>query len=572
MSWNIKSRLRDILASESGVSPKDRGGRLSVALIWPGDYRTGMSALGFLSVYGLLNSRPDVLAERFFWPDGRLAREYERGVEPLLSLENARPLAEFDLVAASLSLENDYWYLPRILKAGGLDPCRDKRDEFDPPVLAGGIGPWSNPWPLVPFVDLVLTGEAEAAWPALISAWDDIPASLPRSDRMRLISRKTPGAFFPGEFMEPLVPPGEGLHDPKPTKPAILAWPPPADLLPPVSPIITPAAEFSDVKLVEISRGCPYGCRFCLAGFLYRPHRPWPLASILEALGRPASAGEKVGLVSPAPADHPDLPELLDILFSQDRVVTMSSLRLTAITPLLAKKLAVGRLRGAAVAPEAGSQRLRDIINKDLTREQILAGSSLLAEAGLKKLKLYFMIGLPGETDGDLDELADLCAAIRQATRLDRTWPELQVSLANFTPKPHTPFENAPLETEAGFKRKGKYVAGRLKGVPRLSVNLDPPLWAITQGLLARGGPESGRLVMALMKNQGRLKSSLAEIGYNSKHPIHSPWPAGKLKPWRIVKPAADFDCLAREAARADQCLVTMACPQDGRCGRCLAC
>ena len=574
MSWNIKGRLKEIMATERGVSPKERGGRLAVALVWPGDYRTGMSALGFLSVYGFLNQRSDVLAERFFWPDGRLAKEYERGGEPLLSLESARPLAEFDLVAASLSLENDYWYLPRILQAGNLAPLRCDRDEFDPPVLVGGIGPWSNPWPLMPFADLILTGEAEAAWPQLLSVLGDIPASLPKQGRVSLMGRKTPGSLNPGEVMEPFVPPGEGFHDSAlhPIKPAFLAWPPPAGLLPPVSPIITPSAEFSDVKLVEISRGCPYGCRFCMAGFLYRPHRPWPLDSILAALGEPEFSNEKVGLVSPAPADHPQLPELLDILFSQNRLVTMSSLRLTAITPLLAEKLAAGRLWGAAVAPEAGSQRLRNIINKDLTEAEILAGARLLAEAGLKKLKLYFMIGLPNETDDDLAELAELCAKIREATRLAKTWPELQVSLANFTPKPHTPFEDAPIETEAGFKRKGKYVAQQLKGIPRLSVNLDSPLWAIVQGLLARGGAESYQLVMALLNNQGRLKPALAEIGYGPSHSIHSPWPKDKPKPWRVVVPAAGFDCLASEVLRAGQALITTACPPAGNCGRCRAC
>lgn len=158
MAWNVKARLREILSVEKGFSQKDPGGRLKVALIWPGTYRTGMSALGFLSIYGRLNSLPEVLAERFFWPDGRLAGEYERSGGPLLSLESGRPLKDFDLAAASLSLENDYWYLPRILEWGGLAPMAVDRRADDPPVLAGGVAVWANPWPLWPFADLFLAG------------------------------------------------------------------------------------------------------------------------------------------------------------------------------------------------------------------------------------------------------------------------------------------------------------------------------------------------------------------------------------------------------------------------------
>jgi radical SAM superfamily enzyme YgiQ (UPF0313 family) len=323
---------------------------------------------------------------------------------------------------------------------------------------------------------------------------------------------------------------------------------------------------------VEISRGCPYGCRFCLAGFIFRPHRPWPLASILKALGPPETAGEKVGLVSPAAADHPDLDELLAALFEQGRGVTLSSLRLTALTGDLAEKLARGRLQGVAVAPEGGSQRLRDVINKALTETKILDGVRLLTEAGLKKIKLYFMMGLPGETDADLEALAELCARIREAARKGAARPELLVSLANFTPKAHTPFEDAPMATEAEFKRKGLLVARALKGLPRLSLNLDPPLWSIAQGLLARGGPESAQLVEAMVQHEGRLKPSLAAVGYTPNHPLHHPWPAEKPKPWRAVEPASGFEYLAREQERAAQARVTEPCPPANHCGRCLAC
>lgn len=251
MAWSIKARLRAITATEKGFQAKDPGGRLKIALIWPGNYRTGMSALGYLSIYGYLNSRSDVLAERFFWPEGELAREYDRTGSTLLSLDSGRPLKDFDLLAASLSLENDYWYLPRILAMGGLPPLAADRDENDPPLLVGGVAIWANPWPLWPYADLFLTGEAEAQWPQLLSALDAISfCSLPKSDLLHLMGRNTPGSLHPGAIRKPLASSGEGFSDfqthlgsgsgccgdlsdhpaaavPPPIRPAALAWPAP---------------------------------------------------------------------------------------------------------------------------------------------------------------------------------------------------------------------------------------------------------------------------------------------------------------------------------------------------------
>ncbi|MDR1922308.1 MAG: radical SAM protein, partial [Candidatus Adiutrix sp.] len=262
----------------------------------------------------------------------------------------------------------------------------------------------------------------------------------------------------------------------------------------------------------------------------------------------------------------------LETLLSQRRVAALSSLRLTAVTPRLAALLAAGRLQGAAVAPEGGSQRLRDVINKDLSEERILEGARLLAEAGLSRLKLYFMVGLPEENDDDLAALVDLCRKIRAAARRGQARPFLTVSLANFTPKAHTPFEEAPMATEKEFKRKGAFVAKALKGETRLTVNLDPPLWSIVQGLLARGGPESGRLVEALWAAGGRPRPALRAVGYTPEHPLHHPWPPGQAKAWRVVAPSGGLDYLAGERARAALGLTSPPCPPSGHCGRCRAC
>jgi radical SAM superfamily enzyme YgiQ (UPF0313 family) len=571
---------RELLAGERGVVVKDPGGRLKVALIWPGSYRTGMSALGYLWTHGYLLSRPDVLSERCFGPP-------EGGLKAV-TLESGRRLDDFDLVAASLTIENDYWMLPATLEAGGIPPLRRDRGPGHPPVIAGGVGVWSNPWPVMPFVDVVLAGEGEGAWPALADlANSDEFRKADQGGRLRLIRDRVPGALVPGawpkgewesgggdlDFGEARYKPsgtarGEGIE---PVVPAFLAWPPPEGLEPPVSPIVSKGAEFADTALVEISRGCPWGCRFCLAGFLYRPHRVWPVSSILSALDRWLSPGARAGLVSPAVADHPGLEEILSELQDREVSVSLSSMRLTEVTESLAGRLAKGGLKGLAVAPEGGSERLRESINKNLSEAEILSAARLLAFGGLRRLKLYFMIGLPGETEGDLVELARLSGAIRAATRIGRAGPQVAVSAANFTPKPHTPLEEAALMTEAEMRRKGERLAELIRREAKgVELRLDPPRWTLVQGLLARGGPGSYKLTEALWRQRGRTGPALKAYGYSLGDPVHREGP--RPKPWRVVANRAGTGILESERAKAALSELSEPCPPELGCGRCLAC
>jgi radical SAM superfamily enzyme YgiQ (UPF0313 family) len=330
---------------------------------------------------------------------------------------------------------------------------------------------------------------------------------------------------------------------------------------------------------VEIGRGCPWGCRFCLAGTLYRPHRPWSAKKILAALGKPWDHLERVGLVSPAIADHPNIERILDALISQGRSVTVSSLRLSSLTEPLARRLMAAGARGLAVAPEAGEQRLRNVINKAIFETDILGAARFLAESGLKRLKLYFMLGLPGETPDDVEAIATLCQKIKQAARGKTSALRLIVSVAYFCPKPHTPFETLPLSSESDLVSRGERLKKSLASVGGLDLKIDPPLFALIQSLLARGGAESGDLVRILLAEGGRIKPSYkkyaelsAERNKFRRDAFWSTWPEEKFMPWRVVKVAAGPNFLKEEERLANKGLISPPCPPEKYCGRCLAC
>ncbi|MDR3205170.1 MAG: radical SAM protein [Deltaproteobacteria bacterium] len=551
---------QSLLALESGLRPRERGGKLTVALIWPGSYHAGMSSLGYLWVYGYLNSRPDAMAERFFCSESELNRS--------VSLESGLEVGEFNVAAASMSVENEYWRLLDILWQSKIEVERVKR-KSGPLIVAGGVGVWSNPWPLWQFVDLFVLGEGEAQWPSLVDCL--ISPMYLKADylkRLELIVERVSGALAPALIENrPEELNLSNLYQNIKVRPASLSYPYQSSLLPPVSPIITPKTEFSSSALVEIARGCPWGCRFCLTGFLYRPYRPWSEESIIKALEPWLKKGAKVGLVSPAVAEHKSLESIIDRLYELKIWVSLSSLRLSALSENLARKMARGGLKALAVAPEAGSIRLRAAINKNITEDEILSSARLLALSGLRRLKLYFMIGLPFESEEDLEQLWRLVARIKKETSLKGGGPLIVVSVANFTPKPHTPFEDEALATEEEMRAKGTFLARGFKGLSGVELKLDPPKWSIVNALLSRGGPLSGELTRQLWLNQGKSGPALKAIGYAPTWPDHEK--GALVKSWKIVAAPVGQTFLEVEKSKSAQYLNSSPCPASLNCLRC---
>jgi radical SAM superfamily enzyme YgiQ (UPF0313 family) len=532
-----------------------------------------MSSLGYLSIYSLIARRQAFSVERFFWR--------EEGAP--LSHETGRPLEDFPVICASLSFECDYWLFWESLRRIGItEPGSPRRDSYL--IAVGGIGPWSNPYPVMPIADVILTGEGELGFndflDMLSQRWF---LENPKREVLSQIAENVRGALVPSALPVELRN-GRGrefadaLAKATPVVPPRLPYPFPEDYSPPSSPIYAPGAEFSGTKLVEISRGCPYGCRFCLAGSVYRPHRPWEARKVLEAIGSPNPwdgrpvfpKGSPVGLVSPAVADHPHFSYILDSLVGEGRKVSFSSLRLSALTEEICSLFAKGKVKGIALAPETGSECLREAINKNVSDALVMEKLRMLADAGLSRLKLYFMIGLPGEKDSDLLAIRELTKRMLAALRGRKRSPQLTLSVANFAPKPHTAFEDAPFPEEVELLRKGEYLKKLIGPLGGVDLKLEQPAATIVQALLSRGGPESFILVDSMRAVRGKPKALLRFVGYRDA--AKERFDQLHLRPWRIIAPTTGIGYLEREKGLAEEGLPSAPCPVGLSCGNCGAC
>jgi len=580
MTWKIDSELRRVLDAEKGTVVKNWGARIPIALAFPNTYHAGMSNLGFQSVYSLLNAQPDIVCERFFLPGRETLREHIRTGTPLLSLESRRPLTDFELAAFSLSFENDYPNVLRMLRLSGIAWRSKDRKNEGPLLLAGGVATRQNPEPLADFFDLMLLGDGEVLIPGLLRAWRETRDDpLPPKQILLRLARSIPGAYAPALYEAALDDRGRlksfyPLYDGIPEVIAT-ARAPELTLPLPVTRVLTHDTEFADTRLIEIGRGCGRGCRFCLAGFEYRPPRTARKNDILEALGEPGPDPERVGLVSPAVGDHPDLLPLLQDLVSQGREVTVSSLRVETLTAELVALLTQAGLKSAAIAPEAGSERLRSIINKGLTEAQILEGTRILAESGLKKIKLYFMIGLPGETGDDVTAMAALVKKIKDRLlrnlRHKKLLPDITLTVSSFVPKPGTPFQAEPMNEIKELKAKARKLTGELGRLRGVRVHFDVPKWSYLQAVFSRGDRRVSALIEAMVNSEGDLNRAMRQVSFNPDFFALRSMAEDQLLPWSFIDRGFYPGYLNDEAALARSEKTSPICQPDicRRCGIC---
>ncbi|PYM05134.1 MAG: radical SAM protein [Candidatus Rokuibacteriota bacterium] len=490
MSSTIKRKAQSLLSQEEGAIRKDWGGRLRIALAYPNTYAVGMSNLGFQTIYWHLNQIPDVVCERVFFPDPADIDEHRRTGTAPLSLESLRPLTDFHLVGFSVTYEGDYINVLRLLGMAGIPLRPSERQAHHPLILMGGVCAFSNPEPIAPFMDFVVVGEGEELVREIVEQYREVG-----TERDALLGRLAmlPGIYLPDRYhvrygadgtVEEVVP--------EPSAPGIVAKRrlKDVDAFETISTIRTPNAEYGHMSLLEVGKGCGRGCRFCLEGEIYRPVRHRSVESLRESVAKIAQGSRRVGLVGACVSDYPWIGDLMKVLDEYGVEVSISS-------------------------PEAGTERLRRVIRKAITDEQLYAACDLVRRYGIPNLKCYFMIGQPTETREDVEAIADLASRLLSRLRVPdpsgKPFGRLTLSVSSYVPKPWTPFQWAPFDGVEALQEKLSIIKDGVRRFPNVRVLHENPREAELQALLARGDRRVADFLELAARLDGDWRRALRE-------------------------------------------------------------
>jgi radical SAM superfamily enzyme YgiQ (UPF0313 family) len=539
-SWQQRERARETLAKETGYVRKPHGDRLRIALAFPNTYWVGMSNLGFQTVYTLFNSHPDIVCERVFLPPKQELAELLASKAPLLTLESQSPVSEFDVFAFSVSFEWDYVNVLTLLRLAGMPRYAAERSERHPLVVVGGAVTFVNPEPLAPFAEVIAAGEGEVLVPALERAFREATG---RADLLRRLALER--GFYVPAFYEPeygndgaLTAFAASSADvPLPVKKAAVKTTEALD--PPATRIFTPDTEFGSRFLVEVVRGCANLCRFCWAGYNYLPVRSFPADRILELAEHARVHSNRAGLVSIALCDHPEIDRILARLAEMGYMISPASLRLDDLTESIVRTLQRSGERSITIAPEAGSDRLRRVINKTVTNDEILDRAELIFANGIENLKLYYMIGLPTETDDDLVAIRDLTVQMRDRmlkyARSKGQIGRIVGSVNPLIPKPGTAYQWLPMEDPAITDRKIKRLRSLMAGIDNVYFNIKSERHSYYQALLSLGDRRIAPAIEAAERNGQNWRAAVDESGVDGDFYIFRDRSRDGVLPWDII-------------------------------------
>ena len=557
-----------------------------IALAFPDVYEVGMSNLGLRILYSVLNNEPGVAAERTFAPASDMEEEMRDAGIPLFSLESSLPVADFDLVGFSLSYEMAYTTVLNMLDLAGIPILARDRKDGDPIILAGGHCA-TNPEPMSDFIDAFVIGDGEEAVLDIVRAISTITNYELRITNSEGTSPQPSPGRRGGSRVEILkaLAEIEGVYVPSVPKSkirgAVVLDLENASL--PESLIVPYTEAVHDRVTLEIMRGCSRGCRFCQAGMITRPVRERSLEKLCEQAKTllDKTGYEEIALTSLSSADHSQINELVRTLIDRheaDKVgISLPSLRADAGCVALAAEIQRVRKSGLTFAPEAGTQRLRDVINKNVTEDDLLGAVEAAVEAGWKRVKLYFMIGLPTETDEDIVGIADLVSRVTQIGRYHRTQLAVNVTISPFVPKPQTPFQwrgMAPLEE---LERKIGLVRPLLKQ-KNVTMSWHDPKCSRVEAAVARGDRSLGKVIYDSWQRGGKFEqdkfdndrwmASFEAAGADVAEFANADIPHDSALPWDYVDVGVSREFLAREDAKANTGEVTSDC-REGICSAC---
>ena len=527
MGWDAVKKLRQRLSQEQGTIFKDWGGRLPIALIYPNSYYIGMSNLGLHAIYSLLNSYGEVVCERAFWEE-----DWDKKL-PALSLESQRPLSDFAVLAFSITYELDYFNVAQILKASGIPLYAADRDERHPVIIAGGPCIIANPMPLSPFFDCLCIGEAEAILPAMVPILSE--GITGRRYNMLKALASLPGVYVPQH----------------PRTHVVRQWASSLDNLPVTSVILTPDTELGDLYLIEVERGCNWGCRFCLTGQAFRPMRCHSVEKMIEQAKLGLNYRKRLGLVGAAVSDHPQIEELLIKLHQMGAELSISSLRMKSLSRIVLREMAKGGARTIALAPEAGSEHLRQVIKKGVSEDDVLDSIGKVAEQKIKQLKLYFMVGLPTETDEDIEAIINLTIRCKSIVDRQQAGCRITLNIAPFVPKAGTPFQWLPMAQLPTLNRHLSLLKSSLqpKGI---KLKFESPAWSEVQAVLARGDTRLAEVLANIEEvSLASWRKASEKCHLDIDFYAHQRWDINQRLPWAILDSGTKPEKLKLELNKA---------------------
>ena len=570
---DLIDRLQELYKDEdSRVTVNPHAGQ-KVAIVYPNTYFVGMSNLGLHIIYEEINLRNDSVCERIFLPEKKELEAYDKTKTPLMSVETQRPMHQFDVVAFDVTFEMDYFHIPLMLRHGRVPIMGKDRTEFDPIVIAGGPCATFNPEPFADFIDAFIIGEGEGIVSRVLDIIRD--GKMEGLDRHAILRQlaNISGVYVPSLYVPIYSDNGEfkGYHiaegAPKTIKRHFEMLTSGGETV-----VATNYTEFGAMYIIEVARGCGRHCRFCMAGYCFRVPRVRPLEILKEGVDRAEKLGKKVGLMGAAISDYPEVDELVTYIRSKDMRYSCASLRADSLTQAVVDGLADSGQKTITIAPETGSERLRRVINKGISEEHLQNAATLSAKSGIQHMRLYIMIGLPTETDEDIEAIVGLAERTQAHMAEVGCKGRLTLSINPFIPKPFTPFQWMAMDNQKTVEKKLQYIKKALQKNRRIEVLVESPKEAYIQGVLARGDRRLGAVLAACAADRGSksFKAEMKAAGLDMDEMNYRERSFDEFLPWSHLDMGMDDGYLEMEWKRSVDEAYTPPCVQGcKRCGVC---